>query len=152
MNLLIRCFLQGRAKACHLSHGGQYEHFHFGYKKTRHHANMFMKFRPPTQTPLLYGKTGVCEGIFLYVFLSVFFPFYIALHQIWPTLHPKTIFMDAKLFIGVPLMWNKVVIKNKPVWALWKCGVSMATRDAILKNWGVPAKPLVSQLLLIIHY
>ena len=48
-----------------------------------HHANMFMKFIPSTHTPLLYGKTGVCKGIFLYVFfLSVFFPFYIALHQI----------------------------------------------------------------------
>ena len=42
----------------------------------RHHANMFMKFRPSTHTPLLYGKTGVCKGIFLYVFFFLFsFPF-----------------------------------------------------------------------------
>ena len=79
------------------------------------------------------GFARVFSGMF---FLSVFFPFNKAMYQIWPTLRPRTIFMGAKLFIGVPLMWNKVVIKNKSAWALWKCRVSVATRNAILKLGG----------------
>ena len=65
--------------------------------ETIHHLNMFMKFRPPTHTPLYMVKLGFARVFFLYVFfLSVFFPFFIALH-------PRSIFMGAKLFIGVPL-------------------------------------------------
>ena len=37
---------------------------------------------------------------------------------------------------------KKMFLKNKPVWAIRKCMVTMATRNAILKNGGVPTKPL----------
>ena len=51
--------------------------------KTRHHANMFMKFRPPTQTRFYNVKLGFAIRVFSGMFfLSVFFPFYIALHQV----------------------------------------------------------------------
>ena len=47
-------------------------------------------------------------------------------------------------------MQNKVVKKiNKPVWAMRKCMVSMATHYNY-KNGGVPTKLLISQLLLIL--
>ena len=39
---------------------------------------------------------------------------------------------------------RKKVPKNKPVWAMCKCMVSMATRNAILKNGGVPKNSLIS--------
>ena len=46
-------------------------------------------------------------------------------------------------------MQSKVVQKNKPVWAMRKCIVSMATNNRF-KNGCVPTKLLISQLLLTI--
>ena len=48
-------------------------------------------------------------------------------------------------------MRNEVVIKNILVWAMWKCMVSMATHSKF-ENEGIPAKVLMSQLLLILDY
>ena len=45
-------------------------------------------------------------------------------------------------------MQNKVV-QNKPVWAMIKCMVSMATYNRF-KNGGVLTKLIISQLLLIL--
>ena len=45
-------------------------------------------------------------------------------------------------------MRNEVFLKNKPVWILLKCMVSMATRNVILENWGVASIQIISQQLL----
>ena len=45
-------------------------------------------------------------------------------------------------------MRNKVVLKNK--FGYLKYMVSMATRNAILKNGGIPTRSIISQLLLIL--
>ena len=47
-------------------------------------------------------------------------------------------------------MLNKL-LKNKPVWAMSKSMVSMAT-NVILNNWGEPTQSITSQLLLILDY
>ena len=39
---------------------------------------------------------------------------------------------------------RKNVPKYKPVWAMLKCKVTMAIRNAILKNSGVPTKLFIS--------
>ena len=41
--------------------------------------------------------------------------------------------MGDQLFPEPPEMQNKMFLK-KSVWAMWKCMVTMATRNAILKN------------------
>ena len=46
-------------------------------------------------------------------------------------------------------MQNKVVLRNKSVWAMRKCMASMATRYMILKNGRRPTKSTVSRVLLI---
>ena len=52
------------------------------------------------------------------------------------TLHPRTFLMGVKLFIGTPLMRNKVVLKLN-LFCYVKYMVSMATRYANLKNCGI---------------
>ena len=49
----------------------------------------------------------------------------------------------------LPLNAKRNCQKYKPVWAMRKCTVSMATHNRF-KNGGVPAKLLISQLLLIL--
>ena len=51
-----------------------------------------------------------------------------------------------------PLNAKKVVLKNKPVWTMWNCMVSMATNNANIKNGGTLTKLLISQLLFILGY
>ena len=53
--------------------------------------------------------------------------------------------MHAKLFSGTPWMPKKGVLKT--VWAIRKCMVSIATHNAILKNWGVPTTSIISYYL-----
>ena len=63
---------------------------------------------------------------------------------------PGQLFMGAKLFSGTPRCIKNV--SNKFIWAMLKCMVAMANRNAILKNGGLPTKSIISQLLLTIDY
>ena len=71
------------------------------------------------------------------------------------SLAPRGQFLiGAKLFIGAPLMQNKVVLKDRLVLAMCKCKcmVFIVTRYMILKNGGNPTTSLVSTVLLIIEH
>ena len=57
----------------------------------------------------------------------------------------------SNCLVGLPVC-QKVVINNKHLWTMCKCMVSMATHIAILNNWDIPTKSIISQLLYILDY
>ena len=59
------------------------------------------------------------------------------------TLHPKVYFSLAQNCQWY-LLHAKNAPKNKPVWVMGKCMVSMATYNAILKNGSVPTNSIIS--------
>ena len=55
-----------------------------------------------------------------------------------------------------PLDYEKKILKNKLIWAMWKCMVTMATHNTILTGVGVGGaahtNSIISLLILIIYY
>ena len=73
-------------------------------------------------------------------------------HPIKPTLYPRAIFYGYQIVYWDPVNAKLSCPKNKLVWAMWKCMVSMATRYMILNNVGRPTKSIVTMVLLIIEH
>ena len=67
---------------------------------------------------------------------------------ILPNLHPKDIFFKrAKSIIGLPEMQRIFVLKDKLVFTMKKCMVSMAFVDMTLEHRGVQTKLAIYPLL-----
>ena len=54
---------------------------------------------------------------------------------------PGQFAMGAKLFIRIPLIRKQVILKNKPVWAMWKCSFHVK-HLCDFQEWGCTYKPI----------